>query len=97
MRFSSAASVRLEVQPEGGGGAEELGEAERGAWGHSPLPVHELVDALVGDMDGFGQVPLRERYRPEKLLQEHLSGVGGLAAGGNSNHRYLCCFTPHQW
>jgi hypothetical protein len=40
-------------------------------------------------MDSFGQVPLGEGHRLEKLLQKHLSGVGGLAVSGNSNHRYL--------
>src|SRR3990170_7497806 len=60
--------VELEVHPEGLGGAEVLGEAERRARSNAPAAVHDFVDALVRHVEGVGQLALADAHRPKELL-----------------------------
>ena len=76
----------LEVEPEVDRGFQIPGEAERRARRHAPAPVHDLVDPLVGHLDGVGESALGDAERPEELLEEHLPGMGRRAMDWSSNH-----------
>lgn len=79
----------LAIHPEGTRSAEELSEPEGGAGSNASTPVHDLVDPLVGDADGVGEIALGESHGTEKFLEEHLPRMGRLTVCRDANHKNL--------
>ena len=78
------APAELQVQPEVGRRAEELGEPQRRAGRDSSSPADDLVDALKGNVDRCGQVAPCHAERRQELVQQHLAWVGRLTIGGDA-------------
>lgn len=77
---------QLEVHPETGRHPQELLQPQGGGRRHPTAPSDDLVDPLVGDVNGIGQLALRYSHRLEKFLQEHLSRMSRSAICWYTNH-----------
>lgn len=74
----------LEVEPEFGGGAEPVGEAQRGVGGDGSLAVDDLGDAVGGHGELAGELGGGGGGGGE-ALGEDLAGVRGRGAGGGGH------------
>ena len=77
---------KLQIHPECRCCTKELGEAESRRGRHPATTIYQLVDTLIRDMDGVGQISLRQPHRVQELLQEHFARMDGGTMCRYANH-----------
>src|SRR5579859_1463999 len=78
--------TKLDIQPEVSRGSEVFCQAQRRTRRDTPFAVDDLVNPLVGNVDGVSQVALREQHGFEKLLDQHFAWMSRCTIGWNTNH-----------
>jgi hypothetical protein len=81
--------AKLKIHPISSGSPQESCEPERGARGHPTPLVDELIHPLIGNMNTIREIPLSKAHRLKELFEKHLTWVGGLTLGWDSNHGFL--------
>ncbi len=78
--------AQLEVHPEVLRRAEELGHAQRRRRCYASALVDDLIDALVGHVDGVRQLALCKPQRIKEFIQEHFSRMCRCSVCRYANH-----------
>jgi len=81
--------IPLSVEPELRGCAKELRKAQGCIRRDSAMAVDDLVNPRKRDVDSLGEFGLGHSERLEKLLKEHLTGMGRRSVLRKHQPRFL--------